>query len=85
MGLAESIGRTAVWTSKSQQALGKDPSWTLGIRAKEPSDHDCEPNGLADAHAVHPVETEGGQGPLHRLALGIEDARLRRDQHPGAH
>jgi prepilin-type N-terminal cleavage/methylation domain-containing protein len=49
MGLAESIGGTAKRTSKSQQALGKDPSWTLGIRAKEPSDPDCEPNGLAEA------------------------------------
>src|ERR1700733_8821563 len=49
MGLAESIGGTAIRTSKSQQALGKDPSWTLGICAKETSDYDCDPNGLAEA------------------------------------
>jgi hypothetical protein len=49
MGLAESIGGTAIRTSKSQQALGKDPSWTLGICAKETSDQDCDPNGLAEA------------------------------------
>jgi hypothetical protein len=49
MGFAESIGRTAVWSSKSQQALGKDSSRTLGFRAEEPSNHDYQLNGFAEA------------------------------------
>jgi hypothetical protein len=52
MGFAESIGCAAVWTSKSPQALGKDPSRILGLRAKEPSNRDHEPNGFAKARQV---------------------------------
>jgi hypothetical protein len=48
----ESIGRTAVWSSKSRQALAKDSSRTPGLRAEEAPDCHHEPNGLAEARQV---------------------------------
>ena len=47
----------------------------IGLELDQPS----------DAHVVHALETERGKRPLHGLALRVQDALLRPDQHLRLH